>query len=120
MRVAVYRGIGALAELLELLEAAGVASRVHSLLYGPAVAEVAHRDARFSAEGDSKRASDGRLEAAGRCALAVLPELRACTCYLPGNAQKGRRGGGALAGRLRGRRGGGRCVDARDGQEGYK
>ena len=61
------------------------------LLQRLAVAEIAHGNGRFGAEGDSKRASDGRLEAAARGTVAVLPELGARGRDLAGYAQERRR-----------------------------
>lgn len=87
-----YRGIGALAELLELLEAAGVAPRVHGVRDGLAVAERAHGNGGLGAEGDRDSAGDGGLEAAGRRAVGVLPEFGARGGDLAGDAQeRGRR-----------------------------
>lgn len=102
-------GIGALAQLLQLLEAAGVASRVHVLLCGRrlAVAKIAHGNGRLSAKGDSE---DG-LEAAARGAVGVLPELGARSRDLAGDVEERRRRrerGRAVAGGGWRRRGG--CV----------
>jgi hypothetical protein len=57
-----------------------------------AVTKIAHRNRTFGAEGHSeRRASDGRLEAAARGAVAVLPELGARGRDLAGDAQQRRR-----------------------------
>ena len=89
------------------------------LLQGLAFTEIAHRNRRFGAEGDSERASNGRLEAAARGAIAVLPELGARGRDLAGDAQERRRregeGAVAVAGGGWGRRGG--SVQVRVGSE---
>ena len=100
-----YRRIGALAELLQLLEAAWVSSRVHPLLYGLAVAQVPDTYRGLGAKGNGKGASDGRLKLAGRWAIGILPELGARSRDLAGDAQERRRRGRAVWGGGRGRRG---------------
>ena len=87
-----YRSISPLTQLLQLLKATRIPSRVHPvLLQRLAVTKIAHGNRRLGAEGDSKRASDRRLEAAARGAVAVLPELGARGRDLAGDAQERRR-----------------------------
>jgi hypothetical protein len=93
--VAAYRGIGALAELLELLEGAGVSAVVHGRHKGRrvAVAEVAHADGRVGALRGDQSAGVDWLEAARRRARGELgvPEDGRGRRELPGNAQRRRR-----------------------------
>ena len=113
-----YRRIRALAQLLELLEGAGVAPVVHGGWEGRCVAtaEVAYADGRVGAVCDRKSARVRRAELAGRRAIRVLriPEDSARRDEFVGDAQlrRGRvSGGGSGGGSLwLGRRGSGkRC-----------
>ena len=102
-----YGGIGALAQLLELLEGAGVSPVVHGGREGccVAAAEVADADGRVGAVGDGEGACVGRAELAGRRTARVLriPEYGARRDELVGDAQLGRGrvgGGGGVGGGL--------------------